>query len=106
MPSKLTGMLASGRAVIAMARPGTELFNTVAPRGVVVPPEELAPLMAAIEALAADPARRARLGRAGREFALAALSRESVLGEFESTLRARCAQGVPEAGLGLNKRDL
>lgn len=106
MPSKLTGMLASGRAVIAMARPGTELFNTVAPRGVVVPPETLAPLMSAIEALAADPARRARLGRAGREYALAALSRESVLGEFESTLRARCAQGVPEAALGLKKRDL
>ena len=68
----------------------------IAPRGIVVPPEALAPLMSAIEALAADPARRARLGRAGREFALAALSRESVLGEFESTLRARCAQGDPK----------
>src|ERR1700742_1765230 len=39
MPSKLSGMLASGRAVIAMAHEGTELFNTVEPRGVVVPPE-------------------------------------------------------------------
>ncbi len=91
MPSKLTGMLASGRAVIAMAHDGTELFNTVAPRGVVVPPEAIEPLIEAIETLAADPARREQLGRAGRAFALAALSRESVLGEFESLLRARCA---------------
>ncbi|CAB3781820.1 glycosyltransferase WbuB [Pararobbsia alpina] len=107
MPSKLTGMLASGRAVIAMAHEGTELFNTVAPRGVVVPPESLEPLIAAIDALAADPARRERLGRAGREYALAALSRESVLGEFESTLRARCADAEPAAtALDLQQRDL
>jgi colanic acid biosynthesis glycosyl transferase WcaI len=107
MPSKLTGMLASGRAVIAMAHEGTELFNTVAPRGVVVPPESIEPLIAAINALAADPARRERLGRAGREYALAALSRESVLGEFESTLRARCADAEPAASaLDLRQRDL
>jgi colanic acid biosynthesis glycosyl transferase WcaI len=107
MPSKLTGMLASGRAVIAMAHEGTELFHTVAPRGVVVPPESLEPLVAAINALAADPARRERLGRAGREYALAALSRESVLGEFETTLRARCADAEPAgAALDLRQRDL
>ena len=105
MPSKLTGMLASGRAVIVMAHPDTELFNTVAPRGVVVPPEALAPLVNAIESLAADPARRDRLGRAGREFALAVLSRESVLGEFESTLRMRCAAGGPAAACALRGHD-
>ncbi|CAB3753885.1 glycosyltransferase WbuB [Paraburkholderia solisilvae] len=107
MPSKLTGMLASGRAVIAMAHEGTELFNTVAPRGVVVPPEALEPLVAAIDALAADPARREHLGRAGRDYALATLSRESVLGEFESTLRARCADIEPAGSApGLRQRDL
>jgi colanic acid biosynthesis glycosyl transferase WcaI len=107
MPSKLTGMLASGRAVIAMAHEGTELFNTVAPRGVVVPPEALEPLVAAIDALASDPVRRAHLGRAGRDYALATLSRDSVLGEFESTLRARCADVEPAGGaLGLRQRDL
>ncbi|MFC0401433.1 glycosyltransferase WbuB [Paraburkholderia rhizosphaerae] len=107
MPSKLTGMLASGRPVIAMAHEGTELFDTVAPRGVVVPPEALEPLVAAIEALAADPARREQLGRAGRDYALAVLSRESVLGEFESTLRLRCADTEPvSSALGLRQRDL
>jgi colanic acid biosynthesis glycosyl transferase WcaI len=107
MPSKLTGMLASGRPVIAMAHEGTELFGTVAPRGVVVPPEALEPLVAAIVALSADPVRRERLGRAGRDYALATLSRDSVLGEFESTLRARCADVEPaENALGLRERDL
>jgi colanic acid biosynthesis glycosyl transferase WcaI len=107
MPSKLTGMLASGRPVIAMAHEGTELFDTVAPRGVVVPPEALEPLVASIVALAADPVRRERLGRAGRDYALAALSRDSVLGEFESTLRARCIDVEPaESPLGLRERDL
>lgn len=88
MPSKLTGMFASGRAVIAMAHPGTELHDAVAPRGVVVPPGE-APLLAdAIRQLARDPATRARLGRAGRDFALATLARDAVLGAFEARLRA------------------
>ncbi|CAM2141895.1 colanic acid biosynthesis fucosyltransferase WcaI [Pararobbsia alpina] len=98
MPSKLTGMLASGRAVIAMAHQGTELHATVSPRGVVVPPEQLEPLVKAIETLAGDPVRRERLGRAGREFALAALSRDSVLGTFEQTLRVRCADAQQSPG--------
>jgi colanic acid biosynthesis glycosyl transferase WcaI len=88
MPSKLTGMLASGRAVIAMASPGTELYDAVFPRGVVVPPGEASLLVSAIERLAGNAVERARLGRAGREFAQAVLSREAVLGEFEARLCA------------------
>jgi colanic acid biosynthesis glycosyl transferase WcaI len=64
MPSKLTGMLASGRAVIAMANPGTELYEAVSPRGVVVPPGEAGLLVSAIEMLAGNAFERARLGRA------------------------------------------
>ncbi len=66
MPSKLTGMLASGRAIIAMARVGTELSNVVAPRGVVVPPEDVKALVAAIEVAGGRPAAPcdARGGRA------------------------------------------
>jgi colanic acid biosynthesis glycosyl transferase WcaI len=92
MPSKLTGMLASGRAVIAMANPGTELFDAVSTRGVVVPPGETSPLVAAIETLASNEVERVRLGRAGREFAQAVLSRDAVLAEFESKLRALCTE--------------
>jgi colanic acid biosynthesis glycosyl transferase WcaI len=88
MPSKLTGMLASGRAVIAMASPGTELYETVSPRGVVVPPGDASLLVSAIERLAGNAVERARLGAAGREFAQAVLSRDAVLSEFEMKLSA------------------
>ncbi|MBU9296690.1 glycosyltransferase WbuB [Burkholderia multivorans] len=88
MPSKLTGMFASGRAVIAMASPGTELHDVVARRGVVVPPGDPDALASAIDALAADGGERARLGEAGRTFAEAVLSRDAVLTEFDTRLRA------------------
>jgi colanic acid biosynthesis glycosyl transferase WcaI len=86
MPSKLTGMLASGRAIIAMAREGTDLFDAVAPRGVVVTPEDVNALAAAIAALAADPGRRAALGAAARSYAEKALSPAAVLGHLEARL--------------------
>ena len=40
MPSKLTGMLASGRAVIVTAHKGTELAEVVGDIGCIVPPED------------------------------------------------------------------
>jgi colanic acid biosynthesis glycosyl transferase WcaI len=97
MPSKLTGMFASGRAVIAMANPGTELHDAVAPRGVVVPPGDAQLLAGAIARLADDAAERARLGRAGREFAQASLSRDAVLREFHARLHALLAADRPNA---------
>lgn len=88
MPSKLTGMFASGRAVIAMANAGTELHDVVSQRGVLVSPGDPEALASAIDALAADARRRMYLGRAGRDFAEAVLSREAVLREFEAKLTA------------------
>jgi colanic acid biosynthesis glycosyl transferase WcaI len=87
MPSKLTGMFASGRPVIAMAPPDTELHDVVTPRGVVVPPGDARALAEAIDALSHDTAQRERLGSLGRSFALSALSRHSVLHDFERRLR-------------------
>ena len=94
MPSKLTGMFASGRAVIAMANPGTELFEVVAPRGVVVAPGEVEALAAAIAQLASDAPQREHLGAAGREFARAVLARTAVLHDFEATLSMRSAKDL------------
>jgi colanic acid biosynthesis glycosyl transferase WcaI len=88
MPSKLTGMFASGRPVIAMASPGTELHDAVSRRGVVVTPGDPDALAAAIDGLAANASERARLGLAGREFAQAVLSRDAVLRDFEAKLSA------------------
>jgi colanic acid biosynthesis glycosyl transferase WcaI len=82
-------MFASERAVIAMAQPGTELYEVVAPRGWVIPPGDAHALAQAIEHLADDASLRAELGRMGRAFAQAVLSRDAVLGEFSNALHAR-----------------
>jgi len=86
MPSKLTGMFASGRAVVAMARRGTGLFDEVAPRGVVVPPDDVPALAAAIGTLASNPERRAELGIAAREYAERALSPQATIRTFDERL--------------------
>ena len=86
MPSKLTGMLASGRAVVATARVGTELACLVESVGLVVPPEDPLPMANAILALAGDSALRQRLGAAGRVYAIANMDGEAVLLRFESLM--------------------
>ncbi|CAB3780919.1 D-inositol-3-phosphate glycosyltransferase [Paraburkholderia ultramafica] len=88
MPSKLTGMFASGRATVAMARRGTALHEAVASRGVVVPPDNVKALAAALSMLASDAQRRAALGRAARHYAEHALSPEPIIQIFEERLAA------------------
>jgi colanic acid biosynthesis glycosyl transferase WcaI len=84
MPSKLIGMLASGRPVVATANPGTELADIVAQCGIVVEPGVPAALAAGIVHLASDRALRLRLGQAARNFALTHLSAEEILGRCEA----------------------
>ncbi|MCA8230343.1 WcaI family glycosyltransferase [Burkholderia vietnamiensis] len=88
MPLDLPRVFASGRAVVAVANPGTELHDVVASRGVVVQPGDSERLASAIDALAANAAERARLGQAGRKFAEAVLSRDTVLKKLDARLRA------------------
>jgi colanic acid biosynthesis glycosyl transferase WcaI len=97
MPSKLTGMLASGRPVVATANEGTELANVVSGCGMVVPPEQPHAFLDAIMILAKDAELRRQLGCAGRAYAVANLDRDAVLGRFEAELKAvtRCKiQGI------------
>ncbi|MGN6318964.1 glycosyltransferase WbuB [Trinickia sp.] len=88
MPSKLTGMMASGRAIVAMAREGTQLCEALAGRGAVVQPENGAALAFAIETLADDEVMRARLGQAARHYAVTALSPAAIMTKLEATLQA------------------
>lgn len=86
MPSKLTGIFASGRPVIAMAEPGTTVYDAVHGRGLVVPPEDAHALTSALAQLIADKDECDRLGAAGRQFAVDTLCREAVLSKFEKQL--------------------
>jgi colanic acid biosynthesis glycosyl transferase WcaI len=86
MPSKLTGMLASGRPVVATSRPGTQLAEVVRGRGIAVEPGDATEFARAIEQLADDPALRERLGRNAREYALSELQKESILSRLEQEL--------------------
>jgi colanic acid biosynthesis glycosyl transferase WcaI len=87
MPSKLTGMLASGRPVVATALPGTQVAEVVEGRGLVVPPGDVNALVQAIRDLASDARLRESLGAAGREYALEHLDRNAILSRFETQLR-------------------
>lgn len=92
MPSKLTGMLSSGRPVIATADPGTQVARVVAGEfpsqacGLVVPAEEPAALHAAVERLIADSALRTQLGANARCHAVRNLGKQQVLEQFERDL--------------------
>jgi len=87
MPSKLTGMLASGRPVIGTADAGTQLGDVLDACGVRVPPADAAALAQALAALADAPDERATLGAKGRQHALDHLSHTAVLAAFEGQLR-------------------
>jgi colanic acid biosynthesis glycosyl transferase WcaI len=82
LPSKLCGMLASGRPVIATCRAGTEISEIVSQCGLVVAPENALQLSQAIIALADDPETRVLLGRRARAFAEENFERDAVLGSM------------------------
>lgn len=86
MPSKLTGMLSSGRPVVAGARPETELGQVAAQCGIAVPPDNAKDFAEAIVSLASQPELRRELGRRARVFAEQRFDRDAVLGQFERDL--------------------
>jgi colanic acid biosynthesis glycosyl transferase WcaI len=86
MPSKLTGMLASGKAIIATAGNDTEVAQVVKGRGIVVEPGNSLTLATAIQALADDDALRTTYGAAARKYAEANLALGSLLARFEQDL--------------------
>src|SRR6185312_17358347 len=75
MPSKLLGMMASGRPVVAGAHPASALGAVVASCGVVVAPEDGAAMAEAVAMLARDCEQRTALGAAGRRRVIAEWSK-------------------------------
>ncbi len=88
MPSKLTGMMASGRPTVAAATPGTEIALAVEGAGMLVPPGDAAAFAKAIEHLAGTPALRLHLGKSARMRAIDLMGKEAILGRFHNDLAA------------------
>jgi colanic acid biosynthesis glycosyl transferase WcaI len=83
LPSKLAGILASGRPIIAMANPGTGIALETTDAGLLIPPGDSQALVAAVIALAEDKNLRARLGAAARLRAKQKWDRISVIASLE-----------------------
>lgn len=88
LPSKLAGMLASGRPVVAMAEPQTGIAMETQGAGLIVPPGDAVALADAVIALAQNGDLRAEFGAAARLRAEQTWDRASVIGSIEREFRA------------------
>jgi len=82
MPSKLTGMLASGRAIVGTATAHTQLGKVLNDVGVRVDPGDAEAVARAIEVLAGEPDTRADMGRLARRYAEETLDQDHILNQF------------------------
>ncbi|HZO80948.1 MAG TPA: WcaI family glycosyltransferase [Candidatus Binataceae bacterium] len=109
-PSKVITLLAAARAVIASVGTGSEVARVVerSQAGIVVAPEDPRALAGAVARLRADPAAAARMGRAGRAYALEHWGRERVLrataGRIAGVLGAAAAAGFPAVEMESTER--
>jgi colanic acid biosynthesis glycosyl transferase WcaI len=88
LPSKLLGILASGRPVVASSPASSELGQIANLAGLRVEPEDGAAFAAAVRHLVQSPALRQQLGQAARQLAEQRYGREAVLGQLERELEA------------------
>lgn len=100
MPSKLLGMLASGRPVIATVNDASQVSAIVSRCGIVVPPGNDRALADAILLLASQPKVREDLGRKARRYAEENCSLNVILSRFEERLTASCATRRGAAKVG------
>ena len=88
LPSKLGGILASGKPVIVMAKPGTGLADEVENAGLVIPAGDAAQLAGAVSTLAMDAELCSSFGKSARATALARWDKTTILVALEQMLRA------------------
>lgn len=84
LPSKLTGMLSSGRPVVATCHPHTELANVLTHCGVIARPGCVSSLAQAVQVLSDAPTRRQELGAHARTYAEHSFAKESILARWMS----------------------
>ncbi len=86
MPSKLSGILASGRPVLACADEGTELAQVVTNCGIFVDPNDPVAFYEGLIKLASDEDLRQSLGANAKQYAKANLDMDLLLADYESQL--------------------
>jgi colanic acid biosynthesis glycosyl transferase WcaI len=87
LPSKLLGILASGRPVVASSPAGSELGQLAEQAGLRVEPEDPAGFAAAIRRLVGDPQLRQQRGCAARRLVEQRYGQEAVLQQLEQELQ-------------------
>jgi len=87
MPSKLTGMLSSGRPIIATAAIDTQVGEIVSKCGILVPPDDLVALVNAIIMLINDDDLCQKFGIMARDIAEKELDIHSVLSRFDNKIK-------------------
>lgn len=85
MPSKLLGMMASGKAILAMVEENTQLAQEVRLCGKVVHPGQIEEIATVLLELATQPEERFRLGKLSLK-AVKKWDKDQILSNFESTL--------------------
>lgn len=97
LPSKLGGILASGRPAVVMARSETGLAKEVNGGGLVVPPGDPEALAAALRSLAVNPALMRSLGQGARTIALQRWDKTTTLRKINHALQKLASK---DANLG------
>ncbi len=86
LPSKLSGMMASGRPIVVMADPGTGIALETEGAGLVIPPGDAGALAAAVASLAESEPLRKSFGVAGRLRAMQRWDRASIVRSIEDEI--------------------
>jgi colanic acid biosynthesis glycosyl transferase WcaI len=86
MPSKLTGMLASGRPILATVHEESLIAQLLRKAGSIVSPGNVDEFVAGLKDLSDNQGKRRRMGAEARRYALEHLDKEAVLLNFERQL--------------------
>lgn len=86
MPSKLSGMLASGKAIIATSNQNTDIAKLMSPIGHVIPPENAEVLAENIILLYNNSEQRIENGKKGRRWVEENWSKDLVLEQFSKEI--------------------
>jgi colanic acid biosynthesis glycosyl transferase WcaI len=92
MPSKLTGMMASGRAIMATARAGTQLARVLEGRGMITPPGDVDAFVAGLVRLVEDRDLRQKMGKEARKYAVEHMDQDQILSRFERSMQIASGQ--------------